>query len=60
MIRRVSLLLLLLTLHSIASNSFKDSDMDGVIDKRDRCKHTPFFDLVDRRGCTIKTLVVKK
>jgi len=43
-----------------ASQSFKDSDRDGVIDKRDRCRHTPFFDIVDKRGCTVKTLAVKR
>jgi len=57
---RFIIFILTLTIGISASSGFKDSDMDGVIDKRDRCKHTPFFDQVDRRGCTVKTLVVKK
>lgn len=33
-----------------------DSDLDGVNDTLDRCKNTPFGDLVDKFGCTSKTL----
>ncbi len=33
-----------------------DSDFDGVDDKKDRCKNTSFGDLVDKFGCTQKTL----
>ena len=42
-----------------AESSFVDTDTDGVPDKRDECSHTPFVDLVDSRGCTVKTLAVK-
>lgn len=33
-----------------------DSDLDGVDDTSDRCKNTPFGDLVDAFGCSTKTL----
>ncbi len=37
---------------------YQDRDMDGVVDRYDRCPHTPFFALVNRHGCTIKRLNV--
>lgn len=33
-----------------------DRDLDGVDDTSDRCKNTPFGDLVDAFGCTKQTL----
>ena len=33
--------------------------MDGVADSRDKCLSTLFFDLVDSKGYTVKTLAVK-
>ena len=50
---------LILTLGIYANSGFKDSDMDGVADSRDKCLSTPFFDLVDSKGCTVKTLASK-
>jgi len=31
----------------------KDTDKDGVVDKRDQCMNTPMSDKVDQNGCTI-------
>jgi len=42
-----------------AGSNFADRDTDGVPDKRDKCQFTPFFDLVDSNGCTVKRLAVK-
>jgi len=39
-------------------SKYADRDMDGVIDRDDRCPGTPFFALVDRHGCTVKKLKV--
>lgn len=33
-----------------------DSDMDGVDDTQDQCRNTPFSDLVNSSGCTIRSL----
>jgi hypothetical protein len=33
-----------------------DQDMDGVSDKHDRCKNTPFWAMVNSRGCTVKKI----
>ncbi|MDQ7039014.1 MAG: hypothetical protein Q9N26_07455 [Aquificota bacterium] len=48
---RSPLLVLLLTALSFA---FKDSDLDGVEDSKDRCPGTPILVLVDRYGCPIE------
>lgn len=45
--------LLLLTLTSL-SFAFKDSDLDGVEDSKDRCPGTPILVLVDKYGCPIE------
>lgn len=37
--------------------SYVDSDMDGVEDKDDICPNTLMTDLVDLKGCTIKSLL---
>ncbi len=34
--------------------NWHDKDLDGVLDRYDRCPNTPFFAIVDKRGCTIK------
>jgi len=57
--KKVVLLSLIFSLVSYASSEPKDRDMDGVADIRDKCPSTPFFDLVNSRGCTVKTLVAK-
>jgi hypothetical protein len=36
-----------------------DNDMDGVSDDVDNCPNTPFFELVDKTGCTTQKLTVK-
>ncbi len=36
---------------------YTDSDLDGVDDKIDKCKNTPLSDLVDKSGCSIKSLI---
>ncbi len=45
---------------SILVNSYLfagiDSDLDGVEDAFDKCPNTPFSDLVDKDGCSIKSL----
>jgi hypothetical protein len=38
--------------------AYIDSDFDGVEDKYDRCPNTPFSDLVDKYGCTIKKVPI--
>ncbi|WP_457606022.1 hypothetical protein [Nitratifractor sp.] len=40
--------------------NYQDRDMDGVIDRYDRCPNTPFFALVNKRGCMIKRLSAKE
>ena len=37
-----------------------DKDRDGVIDRFDRCPHTPFFALVNHNGCMVKRLEVSE
>lgn len=39
---------------------YVDSDLDGVDDSVDKCPNTPFSDLVDESGCTIKSLIEEK
>lgn len=36
--------------------AYTDNDMDGVDDTLDRCLGTPFSDLVDAQGCTVRSL----
>ncbi len=48
------------TLSLFAANIIQDKDMDGVIDSIDKCPNTPFFDIVDETGCSIKHIVVSK
>lgn len=38
----------------------KDSDFDGVEDKFDKCPNTPFLSLVDKNGCPVKKIHIKK
>ena len=46
--------------HHRIKRSYQDRDMDGVIDKYDRCPHTPFFAIVNKKGCTVKRLHISK
>ena len=51
---------LLFTLFAILStnlSAYEDFDLDGVDNKVDKCPNTPFSDLVDINGCTVKSLV---
>jgi len=43
-----------------AAKKLQDRDLDGVIDKYDRCPNTPFFAIVNKNGCMIKRLKVSK
>jgi len=56
----VSRVLFLLILIVFNLYGYVDSDLDGVDDSIDRCPNTPFSDLVDKNGCTIKSLVKNK
>ncbi len=42
---------------SINLFAYVDSDMDGVDNSYDKCPNTPLTELVDIRGCTIKSTV---
>lgn len=53
---RFILLLSLLFVHLSAS---VDSDMDGVDNDMDKCPNTPFFELVDKAGCTTEKIAAK-
>jgi len=37
--------------------AYTDLDLDGVDDSKDRCLNTPFSDIVDKYGCTKKSLI---
>lgn len=50
--KRILLLSLLLSGYVLAA----DSDIDGIDDAQDQCMNTPFSDLVNARGCTIRSL----
>ena len=51
------LFLIPLSLFSTLLFSYVDSDFDGVSDAEDRCPNTPFTELVDINGCSVKSLV---
>jgi len=50
--RRIVLLLMVIPLLVVAA----DRDMDGVSDDRDQCKNTPFWAVVNSKGCTVKRI----
>jgi len=52
------LLLILIQNFLYANDANKDSDMDGVPNSSDVCTHTPFLDVVDKRGCSTERLVL--
>jgi len=56
-VRRVLLLLILIVFNLYG---YTDTDLDGVDDSIDKCPNTPFTDLVDKNGCSIKSLVKNK
>lgn len=39
------------------AETIKDQDMDGVPDSVDQCKDTPFLDVVNKQGCSTRTLI---
>jgi hypothetical protein len=51
--QRLFILLTTLSLHLFA---YSDLDMDGVDDLVDQCPNTPLTELVDIRGCTVRSL----
>jgi len=51
--KTLSLVLLFLATLLLA---YEDSDLDGVQNSLDRCPNTPFSELVDINGCSIKSL----
>ena len=55
---RNTLLVLVLSLFFTSSVllAYVDSDMDGVLDKNDKCPNTPLSELVDKNGCSTKKL----
>ena len=52
MLKKILLLSLILSGYVLAS----DNDMDGVDDAQDQCMNTPFSDLLNAKGCTIRSL----
>ena len=52
--------LLLLSILFVNVLASVDSDMDGVDDDKDRCPNTPFFEMVDKTGCTTQKIPLKK
>ena len=54
--RYTILILSILIATNILADDLKDSDLDGVLDKFDKCPNTPFLNEVDRYGCTSKIL----
>ncbi len=56
-VKVIFLATLLLIYNGCSSKNLRlDSDNDGVADIYDKCKNTPFLELVDSRGCPITNL----
>ena len=53
-------LLLTILLSVFFLYGYVDSDLDGVDDSVDKCPNTPFSDLVNEHGCSVKSLVKKE
>ncbi len=56
--KQILLFVMMFTVSVCAKQHFQDKDMDGIPDSRDKCSYTPFSDLVDSKGCTVKTLAI--
>jgi hypothetical protein len=56
---KLILLSIFLQVNLLATTSI-DSDFDGVSDEYDECPNTPFSDLVDSRGCSVKKVNISK
>ena len=54
------LMLVWLMLASTLVMAAADRDMDGVSDDRDQCKNTPFWAIVNSKGCTVKRIRPRK
>jgi len=39
---------------------YEDRDFDGVIDRDDRCPNTPFFAIVNKKGCMVERIKITK
>ena len=42
----------------IQATPIGDQDFDGVPDNLDKCKDTPFLNMVDKEGCTTNILIL--
>jgi len=51
---------LLLAFMQSVSMAYIDSDFDGVSDSRDACPNTPFSELVDAQGCSVRKVPLLK
>jgi hypothetical protein len=54
------ILLSILLQGSLLALNVSDGDFDGVSDEYDECPNTPFSDLVDSRGCSIKKVPIAR
>jgi len=54
--KRLLIVAMVIPLWAVAA----DRDMDGVRDDRDRCKNTPFWVIVDAKGCPVKRIKHRK
>ena len=53
-------LLIILLFTGFFLYGYVDTDLDGVDDSVDKCPNTPFSDLVNESGCTVKSLIKNK
>lgn len=49
--KRLTLVIMMLVMMSLAYAMYPDADEDGIRDEEDRCSNT-FYDIVDRYGCS--------
>ncbi len=56
MSKRITTLLLV---GAVALFGYSDTDMDGVDDHIDQCPNTPLTDIVDAKGCSIRSVIVE-
>ena len=54
--KKLLLILLMIPIFVVAA----DRDMDGVSDDHDQCRNTPFWAVVNSRGCTVKRIHPRK
>lgn len=58
MINYIIYALIALSFLLYSDNTNQDYDMDGVPDSIDVCTHTPFFNKVNKNGCSTKRLIL--